>query len=307
MLSSNHSYRKDSQMSGHFSDSLSKQDIIEDPETKIKYRKGNKIGAGGFGEVFEFIQIDNNVKRAAKIIPNSNIDNDPLSNAAYNNENNFNTILDFKYLCKCHSTFKDNKNAYFILDYQPNKTLNELIEKRQLSEIEIKHYCLELLLAIEYLHERNIIHRDIKLSNVLLSERMEVRLCDFGLAIENGIEVQKNKCGTPNYIAPELLDNKNGYNYSFEIDIWAFGIIIYTLYYHKTPFEHGGKSKTKNNILTIDYSFPPEIAISKEAKELIKSILVKNPHQRPKIEQIKASPFQKWQGYSQIFTCVHIE
>ncbi len=292
MFSTN-SYRKDSQMSGHFSDPLTKQDIIEDPESKIKYRKGNKIGAGGFGEVYEFIQIDNNVKRAAKIIPNSSIDKDPLSNIAYNNENNFNTILDFKYLCKCYSTFKDNKNAYFILDYQPNKTLNELIEKRQLSEIEIKHYCLELLLAIEYLHERNIIHRDIKLSNVLLSERMEVRLCDFGLAIENGIEGQKNKCGTPNYIAPELLDHKNGYNYSFEIDIWAFGVIIYTLYYHKTPFEHGGKSKTKNNILTIDYSFPPEITISKEAKELIKSILVKNPHQRPKIEQIKASPFFK--------------
>jgi serine/threonine protein kinase len=152
MLSSNHSYRKDNQMSGHFSDSLSKQDIIEDPETKIKYRKGNKIGGGGFGEVYEFFEIDNGRKRAAKIIPNSNIDNDPLSNAAYNNENNFNTILDFKYLCKCHSTFKDNKNAYFILDYQPNKTLNELIEKRQLSELEIKHYCLELLLAIEYLH-----------------------------------------------------------------------------------------------------------------------------------------------------------
>ena len=293
MLSSNHSYRKDSQMSGHFSDSLSKQDIIEDPETKIKYRKGNKIGGGGFGEVYEFFEIDNGRKRAAKIIPNSNIDNDPLSNAAYNNENNFNTILDFKYLCKCHSTFKDNKNAYFILDYQPNKTLNELIEKRQLSELEIKHYCLELLLAIEYLHERNIIHRDIKLSNVLLSERMEVRLCDFGLAIENGLEAQKNICGTPNYIAPELLEHKNGLNYSYEVDIWAFGIILYTLYYHKTPFEHGGKSRTKSNIQSIDYSFPKEINISKEAKELIKSILVKSPHLRPKIDQIKAHPFFK--------------
>ena len=270
---------------------LSKGDIIIDPDTNVKYRKGKKLGGGGFGEVFEFIDIKTNEIKAAKIIPNSRIDNDPQSNIAYNNENKFNTYLDFQYLCKCHSIFKDNKNAYFILDYQPNKTLNELLNKRQLSEIEIKHYCFELLLAIEYLHKANIIHRDIKLSNVLLSDRMEVRLCDFGLAIENGIEGQKNICGTPNYIAPELLNHKNGLNYSFEIDIWAFGVILYTLYYHKTPFEQD--KKTKHNIQNILYTFPKEVAISKEAKDLISSILVKDPAQRPKIEQIKASPFFK--------------
>ena len=285
-----HSYTKENPNNR---DSLSKSDIIIDPETKIKYKKGRKLGGGGFGEVYEFIDIESGKKRAAKIIPNSRIDNDPQSNIAYNNEYKFNTYLDFKYLCKCHSTFKDSQNAYFILDYQPNKTLSELLHKRQLSEIEIKHYCFQLLLAIEYLHKRNIIHRDIKLSNVLLSEKMEVRLCDFGLAIENGIEGQKNICGTPNYIAPELLNHKNGLNYSFEIDIWAFGVMLYTLYYHKTPFEQEVKGRTKYNIQNIIYSFPKEVAISKEAKDLISSILVKDPERRPKIEQIKSSPFFK--------------
>jgi polo-like kinase 1 len=285
-----HSYTKENPNNR---ESLSKTDIIIDPETKIKYKKGRKLGGGGFGEVYEFIDIETNKKRAAKIIPNSRIDNDPQSNIAYTNEYKFNTYLDFKYLCKCHSTFKDNQNAYFILDYQPNKTLSELLHKRQLSEIEIKHYCFELLLAIEYLHKRNIIHRDIKLSNVLLSEKMEVRLCDFGLAIENGIDGQKNICGTPNYIAPELLNHKNGLNYSFEIDIWAFGVMLYSLYYHKTPFEQEIKGKTKYNIQNIIYSFPKEVTISKEAKDLISSILVKDPSQRPKIDQIKASAFFK--------------
>ena len=273
--------------------SLLKEDIIVDPETNIKYKKGKKLGGGGFGEVFEFIDIKTNEKRAAKMIPNNRIENDPELNIAYNNENKFNSHLDFQYLCKCYSNFKDNRNAYFILEYQPNKTLSELLNKRKLSEIEIKHYCFELLLAIEYLHKANIIHRDIKLSNILLSEKMEVRLCDFGLAIENGAEGQKNRCGTPNYIAPELLNPKSGLNYSFEIDIWAFGVILYTLHYRKTPFEQEVKEKTKYKIQNVIYNFPKEVAISKQAKDLITSILVKDPAKRPKIEQIKGSPFFK--------------
>ena len=285
------SYKKDNLNNNN--NSYSKNGIIMDPETKIKYKKGKKIGGGGFGEVYEFIELDSNKKRAVKIISNSRIDNDPQSNTAYNNEYKFNTCLDFKYLCKCFSTFKDNQNAYFILDYQPNKTLSELLAKRHLTEIEIKHYGFELLLAIEYLHKRNIIHRDIKLSNVLLSEKMEVRLCDFGLAIDNGIEYQKNICGTPNYIAPELLNHKNGLKYSFEVDIWAFAVLLYTLFFNKTPFEEKAKGKTKYNIQNIIYTFPKEVPICKEAKDLISSILVKNPNERPKIDDIKASPFFK--------------
>ena len=122
---------------------------------------------------------------------------------------------------------------------------------------------------------------------------MEVRLCDFGLAIENEVEGQNNICGNPNYIALELLNSTNSLKYSFEIDIWAFGIILYSLYYQKTPLEQETKEMTKLNIQNIIYSFPNEVAISKEAKDLISSILVREPKQRPKIEQIKSSPFFK--------------
>ena len=148
----------------------STSEIIFDPETRQRYKKGNKLGGGGFGEVYEFIDIDTSKIYAGKIIPLYKIEKDPQSNIAFNNENKFNNNLNFEYICKCHSSFKDNKNAYFILDYHPNKTLNELIQKRNtLSEFEVKHYGYQLLLAIEYLHNCNIIHRDIKLSNVLLS------------------------------------------------------------------------------------------------------------------------------------------
>ena len=95
--------------------SFSKNQIIFDPETHQRYKKGAKLGGGGFGEVFEFIDIDTNKIYAGKIIPIKKIEKDPQSNAAFNNENKFNNNLNFEYLCKCQSTFKDNQNAYFII------------------------------------------------------------------------------------------------------------------------------------------------------------------------------------------------
>ena len=268
-----------------------KNNCILDPDSKRFYRKGKRLGGGGFGEVFEFIDDETGEIRAAKIIPLKKLDN-PQSNEAYHNEYKFNNSLDYKYICKCYSTFKDNENAYFILEYQPNKTLSDLIQTRYaLTEIEVKHYCYELLLALEYLHSRNIIHRDIKLSNVLLSDKMEVKLCDFGLAIGNNSVTNKTICGTPNYIAPEILNYKNGTNYSFEIDIWSFGIILYSLFYKKTPFESHEKGKTKKNIQNVSYRFPENIQVSEDAKDLMRSIFVKDPNLRPTIREIKESTF----------------
>ena len=270
-----------------------KSDIIIDKEHNIKYRKGEKLGEGGFGEVYEFIIIGTNEKRAAKIINNSKLD-DPQSQNAYYNEKKYNELLGFKYLCKCHYIFSDEKYTYFILDYMKNKTLKELNEKRKLSELEIKHYCFELLLALEYLHKMNIIHRDIKLSNVLLNENMEVKLCDFGLAIDNNLKEQKNICGTMNYIAPELYNKKGGgLKYSFKTDIWAFGILMYTLFYHTPPFKAEPKKKIEFNMNNIEETLHKDSSISKEAKDLLKKILVKDPDSRPKIETIKASSFFK--------------
>ena len=89
---------------------------------------------------------------------------------------------------------------------------------------------------MKYLHEQRIIHRDLKLGNTFLNEKMHVKLGDFGLAtqVEYKGEMNKTLCGTPNYIAPEIWDKKG---HSFEVDIWAIGCILFTLLVGKPPFE----------------------------------------------------------------------
>lgn len=87
------------------------------------------------------------------------------------------------------------------------------------------------------MHQNRIMHRDLKLGNLFLTDKMEVKVGDFGLAtkIEFAGEKKRTVCGTPNYIAPEVIDNKAGH--SFEVDIWSFGVIMYAMLFGRPPFE----------------------------------------------------------------------
>ena len=106
-----------------------------------------------------------------------------------------------------------------------NQTLNELLRRRKtLTEIEVQCYVIQLIKGLQYLHSHKIIHRDLKLGNLFLTDKMELKIGDFGLATKLDYDGEKKKtvCGTPNYIAPEVLD---GGGHSYEVDIWAIGII----------------------------------------------------------------------------------
>jgi serine/threonine protein kinase len=143
--------------------------------------------------------------------------------------------------------------------------MSELLKRRKkLTEPEVRFYLLQLTSALAYLHDAQIIHRDLKLGNIFLDSNMRVKVGDFGLATKLSYPEEKKRtvCGTPNYIAPEILQHSG---HSFEVDIWSTGIIIYTLLVGKPPYE---STDVKNQ-----YSFPPTPTISGEAQHLIRSIL----------------------------------
>lgn len=188
--------------------------------------------------------------------------------------------------------FEDSENVYILLELCHNQTLNELLKRRKrLVELEVQCYVMQIVAGLKYLHSHRVIHRDLKLGNLFLTDRMEEKIGDFGLATKLEFDKEKRKtiCGTPNYIAPEIISGKDGHSY--EVDIWSLGVIIYTLLIGKPPFETSDVKTTYRRIKMNAYSFPEHIKISNQARDLITKILNLDPKKRPTLDQILNHPF----------------
>lgn len=141
------------------------------------------------------------------------------------------------------------------------------------------------------MHSNRVIHRDLKLGNLFVTSEMRVKVGDFGLAAKLNFEDERRRtvCGTPNYIAPEVLESKLGHSY--EVDIWSFGVIIYTMIIGRPPFETSDVKATYKRIKQGTYTYPEGTEISIQAKDLIARILKLDPKRRPSIDMILDHPF----------------
>lgn len=188
--------------------------------------------------------------------------------------------------------FEDSDNVYILLEMCENQTMSELLKRRKrLTELEVRCYAMQLLGAMKYLHSHRVIHRDLKIGNIFLNEKMQIKTGDFGLATKLEFEGERKRtiCGTPNYIAPEVLDGKQGHSY--EVDIWSFGVILYTVLIGKPPFETSDVKTTYRRIRMNAYSFPEHVSISDQAKSLITRILHSDPARRPSLDDIISHDF----------------
>jgi polo-like kinase 1 len=202
-----------------------------------------------------------------------------------------------QHVVKFEHFFEDAENVYILLELCHNQSLNELLRRRKrLHELEVQCYAMQIISALKYLHSHRIIHRDLKLGNLFLNDKMEIKLGDFGLATKLDFDGEKKRtiCGTPNYIAPEVLEGKAGHSY--EVDIWSLGVIIYTLIIGKPPFETSDVKTTYSRIRKNAYAFPEHVIISDGAKDLITKILIGDPKMRPNLEEICAHEFFNFGG-----------
>lgn len=178
--------------------------------------------------------------------------------------------------------------------------LSYVRKRRQLKEDVAKSVFKQIVHAIDYCHEKGILHRDIKLDNILLTIDGGVKLCDFGVSkqIKPG-DRMSDQCGTPAYIAPEILEDK-GYE-GFAVDLWSAGVVLYAILYGTVPFRANNMTELQKMIKSANYTLAD--GISKQAKNLLKRLLEKDPSQRITIAQIKAHPWlQDAKDSVQLFT-----
>ncbi|KAI8891924.1 kinase-like domain-containing protein [Globomyces pollinis-pini] len=269
-------------------------EFLKDSKNNKIYHRLNPIGQGGFATCYR-VSCQNNQDCAAKVVYKPSLKSSKqrlklLSEIKIHQNLYHQNIVSFL------DVFEDDVYVYIILELCTNTTLVDLIRKRKrLSNNEVRFYMFQLLDGVRYMHRKGYIHRDIKLGikiklisgNLFLDENMNLKIGDFGLAatIEHDGERKKTICGTPNYIAPEILfDTTNGH--SFEADIWSLGVVMYTLLIGKPPFQTKDVKSIYKKIRDNMYEFPEDISISPNAKIIIQSLLTTKPECRPTIDDV---------------------
>lgn len=260
---------------------------ITNPESKIKYRKGKFLGRGGFAKCFEVTDISSKKTYACKVISKTQLVKDKHK-AKIGQEITIHRSIDHEHIVKFYSYFEDSNFVYIILELCPNRSLMEMQKRRKrITEPELRYYTRQIAMACAYLHESKIVHRDLKLGNLFLGEDMDVKVGDFGLAtILNPGEHRKTLCGTPNYIAPEILMESG---HGFEVDVWSLGCIVYTMIVGKPPFETEELRNTYRRIKKNDYTIPSDV--NPHLANFIHKLLQADPLKRPTMKQILNDPY----------------
>ena len=272
---------------------------VNENGTKNVFISHEKLGQGGFAAVYRVTHKNTNKVYAMKVISKERYasSNGNSSLEKLKNEIQIQKTLNHPNIVQSRISFSDDSNYYMALEYCPGKTIREYLKNNsqgRLSEPETRKILKDVINGLIFLHNRHIIHHDLKLENFIIGSDGRVKIADFGLATFHKDDEDKNLsiCGTPNYMSPEILLKKDKGN-GFASDVWAIGITAYTLLTGKAPFSGISREIVYEKIKNCVFNFPSSIQISYEAREFIKSILKFDPSKRPTASELLIHPFIK--------------
>ena len=178
-----------------------------------------------------------------------------------------------------------------VTEYADGGDLSEKIKSQNnkpFTESEILDYFTQICLALKHIHEKKIIHRDLKSGNIFLMKSGLVKLGDFGIAkgFKNTMDKAKTMVGTPYYLSPEILENKP---YDAKSDIWSLGVLLYEMMTFKMPFNASSLPMLSVKIMRGNYTPPPSV-YTKDLREIVSKCLMVNPSKRPTIQEILRMP-----------------
>ncbi|KAH7725463.1 calcium-independent protein kinase C-like isoform 2 [Aphelenchoides avenae] len=183
------------------------------------------------------------------------------------------------FLCPLFCSFQSNEYLFFVMAYLNGGDLMYHIQQcKRFDENRTRFYACEIICALQFLHARSIIYRDLKLDNILLDSDGHVHLADFGMCKtevnrENGMA--STFCGTPDYIAPEII---KGQLYNEAVDFWSFGVLMYEMLVGQSPFHGEGEDELFDAILNERPYFPK--SLGKEAAKCLSALFDRNPNTR---------------------------
>lgn len=252
------------------------------------YRIGKVLGRGAFGKVNLTIHRLSEEMVAIKSI-NKEFLTDEASKNKVMKEVRILKKMRHKNIVQLYDTFETNKHIIFVMELcSGGDLLNYVRKRRRLSEDYAKAIFKQILEALHYCHKLNILHRDIKLDNIILDSEGVIKIGDFGVSkiIEPG-QTMYDQCGTPAYIAPEILRDK-GY-IGWGIDVWSAGVVLYAMLYGTVPFRAQNMNDLHDMIIKAKYSLKSDI--SEVSRDLLKKILEPDPRKRLSIPEILAHPW----------------
>jgi len=196
-------------------------------------------------------------------------------------------------IVKLFDSFETTKHIVFVIELcAGGDLLNYVRKRRKLKEQSAKYIFRQVVEGLVYCHAKGIVHRDIKLDNILLDENGKVKICDFGVSrrLTDKNEVMNEQCGTPAYIAPEILKDK-GYK-GLGVDVWSLGVCLYAMLYGTVPFKANNMNDLHKLIMKAKYSLKDEkVELSEDVKSLIKALLEPEPSKRLTIKEVRQ---HKW-------------
>ncbi|KAI3972313.1 hypothetical protein MKW92_035218 [Papaver armeniacum] len=250
-----------------------------------KYEVGKTIGEGTFAKVKLARNTETGESVAMKVLDRSTIISHKLIDQI-KRELSIMKLVRHPYVVRLQEVLVSCAKMYIILEFVTGGELfDKIVHGGRLSETEARRYFQQLIDGVDYCHSKGVYHRDLKPENLLLDSQGNLRISGFGLGAlpEEGVSLLHTTCGTPNYVAPEVLSHK-GYIGSVA-DVWSCGVILYILLAGYLPFDELDLATLYNKITKAEFSFPSWFPV--EAKSLILRILDPNPQTRIRMDEIR--------------------
>eukprot|EP00742_Colponemidia_sp_Colp-10_P000969 GILJ01001051.1.p1 GENE.GILJ01001051.1~~GILJ01001051.1.p1 ORF type:complete len:618 (+),score=74.60 GILJ01001051.1:97-1950(+) len=261
-----------------------------------------KLGKGGFGSVMLGIHSITSERAAIKYVEKGSLLNTSDAERAFM-EIQALRDLQHRHVIKLIDVVDDPHFVCFIMEYAGGGELLQYLQnKGQLTEDDARRFFMQIVSAVAYCHSRGVIHRDLKLENILLGENEEVKVADFGLS---GFVMPGGKArtrgGSLAYIAPEVLTGKSQESDPFKLDVWAMGVILYTLVVGQLPFRGHNEKETIKKIVQGDIHYH-DVDVSSEFRDIIKRMLTVDAVQRMSVAEMTC---HRWVDKANLYNMDH--